>query len=495
MKSCRGFAIVFMLVMTKEEPGVFFFDDYKRFGEKTAFLQDDGSKMTYTQLQEYTDRIGEMIPRRSLVFVLCENVIGSAAGYLAFLQNRIVPLLLDASINEQLVTDLVHLYRPAWIYLPQNNPSVDYLPKEWKVILTDWDYLLIQTDYDQAAEIPLYENLALLLTTSGSTGSPKLVRQSYRNIQANAESIAQYLEIDETERPITTLPMHYTYGLSVIQSHILKGACILLTKESVIGKPFWDFFKKEQATSIAGVPYTYEMLKRIRFFRMDLPSLRTMTQAGGKILPELHREFAEYAAEKGKNFVVMYGQTEATARMGYLPADKALEKVGSMGIVIPGGTFDLIDVDGTEIKETNQTGELVYRGPNVTLGYAEKRADLALGDERNGVLETGDMAQMDADGYYYIVGRKKRFLKIYGSRVNLDEVERMIRNEFPDADCACSGADDQLQVYVTDPRACGEIQRFLLTRTHINQRAIRVKAIPEIPRNDSGKIIYQDLKS
>ena len=507
---------------------MYFFDSFDQYGDRTAFLQDDGSTMTYEQLQAYANRIGELVPQRSLVFILCENVIGSAAGYLAFLQNRSVPLLLDAGINQQLLADLIELYHPAWIYLPEGlaagyttdpsaghmtsgtseghttAPAAEYtanptgansavLPGNPQITERAWGYVLAKTDFDQSTEPNLYGDLALLLTTSGSTGSPKLVRQSYQNIQANSESIAEYLKIDETERPITTLPMHYTYGLSVIQSHILKGACILLTRESVIGKPFWDFFKKEQATSIAGVPYTYEMLKRIRFFRMDLPSLRTMTQAGGKILPELHREFAEYAAEKGKNFVVMYGQTEATARMGYLPADKALDKVGSMGIVIPGGSFDLIDVDGSEITETNKTGELVYRGPNVTLGYAEKRADLALGDERNGVLETGDMAQMDADGYYYIVGRKKRFLKIFGSRVNLDEVERMIRNEFPDADCACSGTDDQLQVFVTDPRACGEVQRFLLTRTHINQRAIRVKAIAEIPRNDSGKIIYQDL--
>ena len=490
---------------------MYFFDSFDQYSDRTAFLQDDGTIMTYEQLQAHADWIGNIVPARSLVFILCENTIGSAAGYLAFLQNRSVPLLLDAGINQQLLADLIELYRPGWIYLPENL-AIEYTAKAAAEQTTDpsgaasialpgnpqiaeeaWGYILAKTDFDQSAEPPLYVDLALLLTTSGSTGSPKLVRQSYQNIQANSESIAEYLKIDETERPITTLPMHYTYGLSVIQSHILKGACILLTRESVIGKPFWDFFKKEQATSIAGVPYTYEMLTRIRFFRMDLPSLRTMTQAGGKILPELHREFAEYAAEKGKNFVVMYGQTEATARMGYLPADKALDKVGSMGIVIPGGSFDLIDVDGSEITETNKTGELVYRGPNVTLGYAEKRADLALGDERNGVLETGDMAQMDADGYYYIVGRKKRFLKIFGSRVNLDEVERMIRNEFPDADCACSGTDDQLQVFVTDPRACGEVQRFLLTRTHINQRAIRVKAIAEIPRNDSGKIIYQDL--
>ena len=358
--------------------------------------------MTYEQLQAYANRIGELVPQRSLVFILCENVIGSAAGYLAFLQNRSVPLLLDAGINQQLLADLIELYHPAWIYLPEGlaagyttDPSAGHmtggtsaghttdpsarhmtggtsaghttdltagykadpagadrgaaLPGNPQVTEKAWGYVLAKTDFDQSTEPNLYDDLALLLTTSGSTGSPKLVRQSYQNIQANSESIAEYLEIDETERPITTLPMHYTYGLSVIQSHIMKGACILLTNESVIGKPFWDFFKKEQATSIAGVPYTYEMLKRIRFFRMDLPSLRTMTQAGGKILPELHREFAEYAAEKGKNFVVMYGQTEATARMGYLPADKALDKVGSMGIVIPGGSFDLIDVDGSEI--------------------------------------------------------------------------------------------------------------------------------------------------
>ena len=472
---------------------MYFFDDFKKYGAQTALQQDDGCSMTYEELQAHAEWIGGIVPARSLVFCLCENVIGSAAGYLGFLQNRVVPLLLDAGINEQLLADLMELYRPGWIYFQEEIAIVENLPGNPQCRGKARGYILAETDFDQAEEKPLYADLALLLTTSGSTGSPKLVRQSYENIQSNASSIVEYLEIDASERPVTTLPMHYTYGLSVINSHIMEGACILMTRESVIGKPFWDFFREAEATSIAGVPYTYEMLKRIRFFRMDLPSLRTMTQAGGKILPELHREFAEYAADHGKKFVVMYGQTEATARMGYLPADKALDKVGSMGIVIPGGSFDLIDVDGSRITETNKTGELVYRGPNVTLGYAEQRADLALGDERNGVLETGDMAQIDADGYYYIVGRKKRFLKLFGSRVNLDEVERMIRNEFPDADCACSGSDDQLRVYVTDPRACSEVQRFLITRTHINQRAVRVQAIAEIPRNDSGKIIYQAL--
>ena len=496
----------------------YFFDRFDQYGSRTAFLQDDGSAMTYAQIDEYAAWMHSVIPARTLVFCLCENTIGSAAGYLACLHNRIVPLLLDAAINLQLLGDLIRLYQPGWLYVPEQLAESEAfrqaLPRIQEESMpggadagacksTDdagtvrgssagsRGYMLIKTGY--AESVPMDDALGLLLTTSGSTGSPKLVRQSYANIQANTDSIVSYLEIDGEERPVTTLPMYYTYGLSVINSHMHAGACVLVTEHSIITRAFWDFMKKNRATSIAGVPYTYEMLKRARFFRMELPDLHTMTQAGGKLLPELHREFAEYAAANGKKFVVMYGQTEATALMGYLPADKALEKVGSMGIPIPGGRFALIDVNGNEITAPEQTGELIYEGANVTLGYAECREDLAKGDERHGRLETGDMAQFDADGYYFIVGRKKRFLKLFGSRVNLDEVERMIRPEFPDIDCACSGDDDVLKVFITDPHFCGDVERFLISRTHINQRAIRVIPISAIPRSESGKVLYKEL--
>lgn len=496
----------------------YFFDRFEQYGSQTAFLQDDGSTMSYEEIDAYAAWMHSVIPTRTLMFCLCENSIGSAAGYLACLHNRIVPLLLDAGINLQLLGDLIRLYQPGWLYVPeqlaeseefqqvffgiQEKGMSDAAGAEEGTLQDDAEafcgssaggrgYKLIKTGYTEL--VPMDDTLGLLLTTSGSTGSPKLVRQSYDNIQANTDSIVSYLEIDEEERPVTTLPMYYTYGLSVINSHVHAGACVLLTEHSIITRAFWDFMKENRATSIAGVPYTYEMLKRARFFRMELPDLHTMTQAGGKLLPELHREFAEYAAENGKKFVVMYGQTEATARMGYLPAGKALDKVGSMGIPIPGGRFALIDVNGDEISVPEKTGELIYEGANVTLGYAECREDLAKGDERHGRLETGDMAQFDTDGYYYIVGRKKRFLKLFGSRVNLDEVERMIRPEFPDIDCACSGEDDVLKVFITDPHFSGEVERFLISRTHINQRAIRVIPIREIPRSESGKVLYKEL--
>lgn len=449
-------------------------------------IQEDGSVLTYGELRVFSERIGELIPARSLVFSLCHNSIGSLAGYVAFLSGHIVPLLLNTHLDAELLSYLMRTYCPDYLWVPEDLQN----QFTGRCVLRAFGYCLIQYS-DEPKEIA--ENLALLLTTSGSTGSPKLVRQSYINIEENAKSIAKYLELDETERPITMLPMNYTYGLSVIHSHLLVGATILMTDTSYAQKNFWDFFQRERATSIVGVPYTYELLKKLRFFRMELPSLRYMTQAGGKLLPELHKEFAKYAEANEKRFYVMYGQTEATARMSYLPYQKSLEKYGSMGIAIPGGKFHLIDVDGSTIRKPYVTGELVYEGPNVTLGYAECLADLAKGDERNGVLVTGDMAQMDEEGYYYIVGRKKRFLKIYGNRVNLDETERLLQGHFETLECACVGKDDHMKIYVTQDGLENPIKAFLVEKTNLNSKAFEVIYIAEIPKNDSGKKQYSEL--
>jgi acyl-coenzyme A synthetase/AMP-(fatty) acid ligase len=465
-----------------------YFDECGKFGERLAFVDECGIQMTYAQLEENSQAMGQVLTPRSLVFQLCENTIGSAAGYVAFLSNQVVPLMLDAKIDKQLLADLLAVYRPRYIHVP------DHLAENFKgksILWQRWGYTLFQLEEEQV--YPLNDQLALLLTTSGSTGSPKLVRQSYTNIQTNAQSIAQYLELDETERPVTTLPMNYTYGLSIINSHLLVGATILLTTKSIMSRDFWMFMKEEKATSFGGVPFTYEMLKRVRFFRMKLPDLRTFTQAGGKLAPELHREFAEYAQANGKRFVVMYGQTEATARMSYLPPERSLEKYGSIGIAIPGGKLELIDVNGQPITEPDVVGEMMFHGPNVTLGYAEKGEDLALGDERHGTLITGDMAKMDADGYFFVVGRKKRFLKLFGNRVNLDETDRLVKRQFPDLDCASTGTDEKLRIYITDESKLDEVKHFLADTTHLNLSAFEARYIPEIPKNEAGKTLYKEL--
>lgn len=460
----------------------------KAFDDKIALLDEYGVKLSYKELYEKGEEIASIIGNRCLVFVLCQNQIGSILGYTSFVNHQIVPVLLNAHLDKELLDNLLNMYMPSYLWVPEEQKA-SYASTD--VVYENMGYCLLRICYEK--KYTMADELCLMLTTSGSTGSPKFVRQSYLNVEANAKSIVEYLQLDDTERPITTLPMNYTYGLSIINSHLFVGATLLVTDKGLMQKEFWNFFKTENATSFGGVPYTYEMLDRLRFFRMDLPSLRYMTQAGGKLIPELHKKFAEYAEDKGKKFIVMYGQCEATARMGYLPAEKALEKCGSMGIAIPGGKFHLIDTDGNDIKEPNVTGELVYEGTNVTLGYAECGDDLIKGDERNGILQTGDMAQFDQDGYYYIVGRKKRFLKIYGNRVNLDEVDRMIKAGFNNADVACAGKDDHMYIFLTDASLADEVRDFVVTKTKLNSAAFKTIIIDEIPKNDAGKTLYKEL--
>jgi len=465
-----------------------FYNDLDKYKKNTAVIEENGLSLTYNDIHNFSKEIGKIIPKRSLVFLYCENCAGSISSYISCLYNSIVVLLLSNSIEDNLNKELLDNYTPSYLLAPSGKEERF---KGYSPIYEKYNYCLYEAK--EKYETPLYKELALLLTTSGSTGSPKFVKQSYENIQSNAESIAQYLKLDETERPITTLPMNYTYGLSIINSHLQSGATIYTTSKGILQKDFWDFFKENEITSFGGVPYTYEILKKLRFFKMNLPSLRTMTQAGGKLSPELHREFAEYAFEKGKKFVVMYGQTEATARMSYLPHENSLKKCGSMGIAIPGGKFELINENGNTITTPNTIGELVYYGKNVTLGYAEKKADLKTGDERKGKLITGDMAKMDSDGYYYIVGRKKRFLKIFGNRVNLDECERLIKKEFTNIECACGGKDDNLCVYITDKEIKEAVLEFISHKTGLHPSAFKIKVINEIPKNESGKTLYKKL--
>lgn len=455
--------------------------------DKVALLDEFGKKMTYGVLNYEANLIAEKIGHRCLVFSLCRNEIGSVLGYVSFINNGIVPVMVNSNLDESLLFNLLDSYQPEYIWVPKEQKN-QFSGTECEH--EAYNYVLLKTNYGKKYE--LYDKLGLLITTSGSTGSPKLVRQSYTNVLDNATSIVEYLKLDSSERPITTLPMNYVYGLSIINSHLLVGATILLTDKGLMQKEFWGFFKEQEATSFGGVPYTYEMLDRLRFYRMKLPSLRTMTQAGGKIVPELHEKFARYAQEQGKSFVVMYGAAEATARMGYLPPEKAVDKRGSMGIPIPGGVFHLIGEEGEEISEPYKTGELVYEGKNVTLGYAECGEDLIKGDERCGRLETGDMAQFDSDGYYYIVGRKKRFLKIYGNRVNLDEIDRLVKGEF-EIEVASSGEDDHMYIFVTDEKYADIVRDFVVSKTKLNPTAFKVIVIDEIPKNDSGKTLYKEL--
>ena len=460
-----------------------FFEKLGQFKNSIALITESGCAVTYSELLGYADELSSGMEPRSVVFQVCRSDAESVSAYVGFLRRGGVPLLINDSINDEAYRALKDAYHPSYVFLPHDSPLEGAPP-----VCELGAYRLIKTECE--IDYDVHPELALLMTTSGSTGSPKFVRQSYKNISSNTRSIAEYLNIARDDRAITTLPMSYTYGLSIINTHLFAGAALITTDRTLMEREFWNLLKDHGATTFGGVPYTYEMLKKLRFGRMRLPSLRYLTQAGGKLSPEMCKEFIDICGGRGARFIVMYGQTEATARMSYLPWESAPSKPGSIGVAIPGGEFSLRDGLGRVIREPGAPGELIYRGDNVTLGYAENRFDLALGDERRGVLETGDVAYFDEDGFYYVVGRKRRFLKIFGNRVNLDEVERLLKGS--GADCACGGVDDALKIY-TAWDDTEMLKRYVIQHTGINPAGFSVVKIDEIPRNSSGKVLYSKL--
>ncbi|MFE6967619.1 AMP-binding protein [Agromyces sp. NPDC057679] len=349
----------------------------------------------------------------------------------------------------------------------------------------------------------LHPELALLASTSGSTGSPKLVRLSVENLRSNAEAIAEYLRIGPADRAATTLPLQYCYGLSVVNSHLLAGASLLLTERSVTDEAFWHEASEHRVTSFAGVPYTFELLEAGGFADRELPSLRTLTQAGGRLAPDAVRRFAALGERRGFELFVMYGQTEATARMAYLPPELAASAAGAIGRPIPGGRLRIDPLDSIEgeadasgcppiagaapgdgLRPDTGTGELVYEGPNVMLGYAETPADFALGRTVH-ELRTGDLARRRADGLFEIVGRANRFAKVFGLRLDLDRVERLLADEGLTARAATD--DARLLVFATSERVAVRARERAAALTGLPLHAVAGYAVDEFPRTSSGK--------
>ena len=453
----------------------------KKPPERVAVVDDSSVALTYGDICAFAKEFGKALPKRTLIFIMATNTIGSLLGYTSCLANRIVPLILSAHTEKQLYKHLIDFYSPEYLWIPsQMEQNFGF-----ESIFSSHGYSLVKTGLIAP---DLYPELSLLLPTSGSTGSPKLVRHSYRNIEANAMNVSYFFRIRSDDRAMAILPMHYTMGLSVIASHLISGATLLLCDKSMLDKGFWSMLKDEHATSFTGVPYSYEILGKLRFFRMDLPDLKIITQGGGKLDEKLFNACVEYAERTGKLFIPTYGQTEGTARMAYLEPEMAKYKRGSIGKAEPNGRLSVLLDSGIESFEGEATGEMVYRGENVTLGYATCAEDLAKEDENFGILHTGDIVHRDAEGYYFIIGRKKRFLKIFGLRIGLDEVEHIVKSAF-NTDCLCGGNDEILSVKITNSAIADEVRDFIVEKTKLFHKNIEIIPVDKIERSETGKTI------
>lgn len=333
---------------------------------------------------------------------------------------------------------------------------------------------------------PLHPSLSLLLSTSGSTGSSKYVRLSFANLEANASAIVKALKIHPDARALSNLPIHYAYGLSVVNSHLAAGASVVPHKFSMLDAEFWALAHATQARSVPGVPFHYDLLRRIGFDRIRNSSIRTMTQAGGRLAPEMVVATRQALDAVGGQFFVMYGQTEATARISTLDHDEIPDRPASVGRVIPGGALVIDAADGS-----GAAGEITYAGPNVMLGYASNREDLSRGDDCGGRLKTGDLGHLDERGYLFVTGRRRRMIKIAGKRINLDEVEALARAFAP---VAVAGRDDELSLFV-EASSPAPSPREVAELIGVQIAAIRIRSLDALPRTSNGKIDYPALQN
>lgn len=457
----------------------------KQKSDALALVDNEGNRITYGKLAELVNTVGTQVESRALIFNLCKNTVGSLIGYLGFVEHGAVPVTLSAKIDDKLLSALLEIYTPAYIWTPvEEEHRFDY-----EKIFEIYGYVLLKTGNKI---YPMNENLQICMTTSGSTGSPKLVRYKKGNLEANAKNVATAFGWTENERAICDLGMQYTMGLNVINTHLYVGATVLLTTYNLLSPEFWDYIKKERGTNFTGVPFSYDIFFRLHFERMDLPDLHTLSQGGGKLTEKRFVQLAEYARRTGKRFIASFGTTETSARMACLPPELALSKTGSIGRAIPEGELFLVDEDGKVLTDPVAEGEMCYKGPNVTMGYAVCKEDLLKDDEFDGEYHTGDLARRDKDGCYYVTGRQSRFLKLLSYRISLDQSERLIQQEF-NIECACSGTDHRMNIYIIDGSKKIEVIEFISKKTGLFKNLFKVFVVPEILRNESGKIRYKEM--
>ncbi|MEM6589893.1 MAG: AMP-binding protein [Pseudomonadota bacterium] len=443
------------------------------------FLTEDSTTLTYGQAFDQADLLyaGTI---RGVALILCDRNIDTVLAYIGALRAGHVPLLIDAETKPGALSRILSEYRPDYLFAPAS-----FEPSEgWHAhTRTGTSQLWAAANRE---DTPLHQNLCLLLPTSGSTGDPKTVRLTAANVQSCTEEICRYLSMTPDVRAAALLPLHYSYGLSVLHSVMEARATFVLTQKSVLDRDFWAFVEEANITDIAGVPFIFEIMRRMKIPDAVMANLRCVTQAGGRLDPRITKQFVTLFASADVQYFTMYGQTEAAPRIAYLPPEMAEEKLGAVGRPLSIGTACIAET-GAPTGE----GELLYSGPNVCMGYAQNRADLAKGDELMGRLHTGDHVCIDDDGIIHIIGRRARFVKLQGQSVSLDHVESILKAQ--DIDCRAIGRDNLLVICHTG-EAEARIAETLKENFTVHSSSVKIKAVEELSLNSSGKPDYTALE-
>ena len=449
-------------------------------GEKVFLHSMFGESVTYSQASDHIDDIAATLGdcKGKVCALFFHNDVGSILTYLAMMRMGCIPMPLPPDLSPASVANFLCTYDCELV--AGRDEAVAALAGPVKTKIGE---VLVKSFELSAASERVTGDCALILATSGSTGDMKAVRLSHQNIKAVSSAIIEYLQISSQDVMTTSLPLFYSYGLSVLHAAVYCHATLSVEQFTLLDKEYWRQLELAKVTVFSAVPAMLDNISKLGFEQLMPTTLRTLTVAGGRLSNLRTEEYLDLSDRLGFSFFSMYGATEASPRMSYVPPIYARKKIGSAGIPIPGGSFS-IDAD-----QADYDGEVIYRGRNVALGYAACRSDLDKKDEFKGSLRTGDIGYLDSDGFLYITGRAKRITKQQGVRLNLDHIESIL------SDHSIEGMVVEVRgqlIVVTTKQDASMVKKTL--RNMISPTIkLRILSIETLPHNSNGKRDHKTL--
>jgi long-chain acyl-CoA synthetase len=455
---------------------------------KAVWDADSERWFTRAELTRSMRSFSDKLPftRKALGFIFALNDAASLIAYLGSIECGHAVAMLDPELDSPLALNLIRRFQPDFIVAPASQALDSGISAQYSATALGTQHVLLCSLRPGRCEI--HPDVALLISTSGSTGSPKLVRLSWRNLQSNAASINQVLLNTDLDRAMLTTPIFNGYAQSLVHTHLAAGGSFVLTRHRIVTRAFWDIVREAECSGIGGTPYFYQALDRLDLDFLRVPQLKKFVQIGGRLAESLVRKFHESATRRGGSLHIMYGQAEATARISGLPPSMLPAAARSVGFALPGGRLS-VEADG-RCCGPSQEGELVYEGPNVMMGYASEPLDLAAGYELGGKLHTGDLGYYDDRGLFYVSGRRARFVKVFGWRISLDEVEELLSDAGP---VAAVNENDRIVIFCEERQGPTPDIEGLSARLHIHPSGFELRKVSQIPRLANGKADYHSL--
>ncbi len=485
----------------------------QKYPSKVAVVYQK-ERVTYLEIDKLSDYLAHFLLEKGIkkgdrVALLLENSVDYVISFFGILKaaavvvplntqlvNRELAYLLKDCAPRFVITDSAHqpvlkdLIDPVFILkIDEGEPSPSFSTGDWKLGTGNW-----------GTGAPNIDNLAMIIYTSGTTGNPKGVMLTHKNLDANANSIIEYLHLHPADSSMVILPFYYSYGNSLLTTHIKAGATLVIDNRFVFPNVVLETMEKECVTGFAGVPSHYAiLLRKSALKKYKLPKLRYVTQAGSAMAPSLIQEFIEILP--AVKFHVMYGQTEATARLTYLNPAYLKEKSGSIGKAIPGVKIEVLKENGEKAKP-GEIGEIVVQGDNIMSGYWNSPEETAKVLKKEG-LWTGDLASRDEDGFIYLVARKKEMIKSGANRISPLEIEEVVCRMRGVVECAAVGIPDEILGEAI--KLCVVKNGVLLNENELrlfckqNLAAFKMPKVVEfmdsLPKTSTGKIKRTELGS